>query len=467
VLSLNIPFKEKGLAKILVVDDDPDILELLRLSISDAGHEVHTAVTTDEAMRIISEIGADISFVDIMLQNGSGLDLLKKVRKLYPETTVIIMTGHQDMETAIEAMLGGAFDYFPKPIESSELIRIVERVLEEKKIEAIPFQQPRWYGSKILIGESKAMSGVYKMIGIASQSRATVLIHGETGTGKELIAKAIHRYSPQRDRPYVSVNCSALAETLLESELFGHEKGAFTGAIQRHRGKFEMANGGTIFLDEVGDIPPSVQVKLLRVLQEREFERVGGEETISVDVRVIAATNRDIPRLISEGKFREDLLYRLKVIIIDVPSLRERKEDIPLLVDYFIGKANSECHKHIKGVAPDVIDIFMRYDWRGNIRELENVISRAVLMARGNVLLKEHIPEIAPSPSTSLSHEDVIRPLDDVEKELIEKALGFTNWNKGKVCELLHISRPRLERKLKKYRIERVWSHSVNYSTNR
>lgn len=444
------------MAKVLIVDDDLDILDLLRLVMTRSGHEALTSMTGKEALGVVAEAKPDVAFVDMRLKNSSGLDLLSDIKRLYPETAVIIMTGYQDMGTAIKAMQGGAFDYVTKPLDTAHLINLVEKVLETRKAESSSVQQSSWQGKKEIIGKSKVMEEIYKLIGVASQNKTTVLIQGETGTGKELMARAIHYYSPQKEKPFIAVNCSALAETLLESELFGHEKGSFTGAIQRHKGKFELANGGTIFLDEIGDIPQIVQAKLLRVLQEREFERVGGEEALRVDVRVIAATNRDIPKLVAEGRFREDLFYRLKVITIDIPPLRERREDIPLLVDYCIGKANSEAHKEIKAVAPDVMNIFLRYDWKGNIRELENVVYRGVLMARGNVILKEHIPELDLSPVPAKSGSvDFIRSLDDIEKEAIEKTLRFTNWNKSKACELLKIPRPRLDRKIKKYGLKR------------
>ncbi len=443
------------MAKVLIVDDDLEILDLLRLVMTRSGHEVLTAMTGKEALGVVAEFNPDVAFVDMRLRNSNGLDLLSDIKRLYPETAVIIMTGYQDMGTAIKAMQGGAFDYVTKPVDTPQLINLVEKVLETKKAESSSVQQSSWQGKKEIIGKSKVMEEIYKLIGVASQNKTTVLIQGETGTGKELIARAIHYYSPQKEKPFIAVNCSALAETLLESELFGHEKGSFTGAIQRHKGKFELANGGTIFLDEIGDIPQIVQVKLLRVLQEREFERVGGEEAIRVDVRVIAATNRDIPKLVAEGRFRADLFYRLKVITIDIPPLRERREDIPLLIDYSIGKANSEVHKEIKAVAPDVMSMFLRYDWKGNIRELENVIYRGVLMARGNVILKEHIPELNLSPVPAKpGGVDFIRSLDDIEREAIENTLRFTNWNKSKACELLKIPRPRLDRKIKKYGLE-------------
>lgn len=444
------------MARILIVDDDPDILDLFSLSISRSGHEVLTAKTERQAGKIIEETCPEVALVDMRLQNSSGLDLLSSITKHYPDTAVIIITGYQDMGTAIQAMQGGAFDYISKPVDTAQLISLIDRVLEEKKAKSSSIQQPAWQGTKEIIGKSKVMEEIYKLIGVSSQTKTTVLIEGETGTGKELIARAVHQYSPQKTKPFIAVNCSALSETLLESELFGHEKGAFTGAAQRHRGKFEMANGGTVFLDEIGDIPPSVQVKLLRVLQEREFERVGGEETIKVDVRVVTATNKDISKLVAEGKFREDLFYRLKVITINVPALRERREDIPLLVDYFLGKANSEIHKDVKGVAPEVMNAFLRYDWKGNIRELENVVYRGVLMARRSVILKEHIPDLNQTPAkVKINDDELIRPLDDVEREAIERALKFTNWNKSKACEVLKIPRPRLDRKIKKYGLDR------------
>lgn len=444
------------MAKILLVDDDLDILELLRLSLERSGHKVLTAMTGREALSVIAEDNPDVAFVDMMLRNSNGLDLLSDIKRIYPEMAVIIMTGYQDMVTAIKAIQKGAFDYVSKPVDTAQLNSLIERVVEAKKTEPSMAQNSSWQGKKEIVGKSKVMEEIYKLIGVASQNKTTVLVLGETGTGKELIARAIHYYSPQKEKPFIAVNCSALTETLLESELFGHEKGAFTGATQRHRGKFELADGGTIFLDEIGDIPQSVQVKLLRILQERELERVGGEETIRVDVRVVAATNKDLPKLVAEGRFREDLYYRLKVITIDIPPLRRRREDVPLLVDYCIGKANSEVHKDVKVVAPEVMNMFLRYDWKGNIRELENVVYRGVLMARGNVILKEHVPELSNSQAPiKVESNNFIRPLDDIEKEAIEKALQLTSWNKSKTCEILKIPRPRLDRKIKKYGLEK------------
>lgn len=440
----------------LIVDDDQDILDLLNLVITRSGHEVFTAMTGKEALGLIADHNPDVAFVDMRLHNSNGLDLLNDIKKSYPETTVIIMTGYQDMGTAIKAMQCGAFDYVSKPVDTTQLLKIIERASQTRKTDTSSAANTQWQGKKEIVGKSKAMEEIYKLIGLASQNMTTVLIQGETGTGKELLARAIHYYSPQKESPFIAVNCSALAETLLESELFGHEKGAFTGAIQRHKGKFELANGGTIFLDEIGDIPQRVQIKLLRVLQEREIERVGGEETLKVNVRVVAATNRDIPRLVAEGSFREDLFYRLKVITLDIPPLRQRREDIPLLVDYCIGKANSEVHKEIKGVTPEVMNMLLRYNWKGNIRELENVIYRAVLIARGNVIVRDDVPELDLLPvSAKKEHVDAIRSLDDIEKEAIERTLQFTNWNKSKACDLLKIPRPRLDRKIKKFNLER------------
>ncbi len=444
---------------ILIVDDEPYIVDFLKVKMEQCGYRVLTASSGEGAMELIETENPAVVLSDIALPDINGIELLKRLHECRKDLYVILMTGYQDMETTVRAMQAGAFDYISKPINMDELEGMIRRAIEAHRLnDVIADLSPeifKNYAADTIIGKSKAMLEVFKLIGMASRTNATVMIQGETGTGKELVARAIHHYSNAKDRPFVPVNCSAMVETLLESELFGHEKGAFTGATYRKRGRFELASEGTIFIDEVGDIPLSIQTKLLRIIQERVFERVGGESPIKVKVRIIAATNQDLAKLIQQNLFREDLYYRLKVITINLPPLRERKEDIPILAEYLLDRINRELHKNVKKVDPNVMDIFMNYNWKGNVREMENVITRAILLSRGNVLLKEHIPgDIYVTASDGKTDTYEIRPLKDVEKDAIYRALAALNWHKGKVCNILGLPRPRLERKIKKYQLK-------------
>ena len=445
--------------KILVIDDDKSICESLSLYLSEEGFSVGVAYSAQEGLRKSQVETWDVIILDILLSDADGLDVLSAIKERDPDTSVIMITAFHDMPTTVRAMKLGAVEYIHKPLEIDELQAAIDRVLKRKAAggrkgqSTVPLSLN--FREHDIIGKSKAMKEIFKTIGIVSQSKTTVLIEGESGTGKELVAQAIHEHT-DKTKPFISINCSAIVETLLESELFGHERGAFTGATYRKSGKFELADSGTLFLDEIGDMSLNMQVKLLRVMQEREFERVGGKEKIKTDVRVIAATNKSLRELVAQGSLREDLYYRLNVIQIDVPPLRERREDIPLLVDYLIHKLNRELNKRISRIQSRALQSLVSRDWPGNIRQLENVLRRAVVHSHGEVLLEESLAEsvgdIVKSDTDPASSP--IKLLDEVEKEHILNALKFAQGNRGKVCELLGISRPTLQRKIRKYDIE-------------
>jgi len=394
--------------------------------------------------------------LDVRLPDGDGLEVLAELKRRNRDSGIIIITAFHDMETTIRAIKLGASEYIPKPIDVEELEKAIGRVLKASyssgQGDALRIDPSRDYAKGKIIGKSKAMKEIFKAIGKLSENRVTVLIEGETGTGKELIARAVHYHSPYKDHPFLAINCSAIVGTLLESELFGHEKGAFTGAISTKRGKFELAGEGTIFLDEVSEIPLELQAKLLRFLQEKEFHRVGGEKTLKSNARVIAATNRDLRQMVKEGRFREDLYYRLSVATIKVPPLRERTSDIPLLVEYLLQKINRELGMDIKSVEEGAIRRMVAYPWPGNVRELENVLTKAALVTQGDVILEEDIAsflsaqEETPKGSAAMS-------LEEVEREHILEVLQYAGWHYGKTCKLLGISRPTLRQKMKKYGI--------------
>jgi two-component system response regulator AtoC len=358
-----------GMAKILVIDDDRSICESLDLYLSEEGYECHTAVTGTDGLNKFVQVQPDLVILDIRLPDIDGFTVLEELREDDEDVKVIMITAFHDMDTTIRAMKAGAYDYIHKPINIDELEVSLQKALKtletEKKIGVLLTEQSRDYKVGDIIGSTKAMRDIFKTIGVVSQSRTTVLIQGESGTGKELIAKVIHN-NTAKNEPYIAVNCSAIVETLLESELFGHEKGSFTGAIGRKLGKFELAGTGTVFLDEISEMSINLQAKLLRVLQEMEFERVGGKERVKVRARIIAATNRDLKAIVKEGKFRDDLYYRLNIVTITLPPLRERYEDIPVLVDFLVKKINKDLHKNIAGVSKEMMEVFRQYGWPGN-----------------------------------------------------------------------------------------------------
>ncbi|MCK4427052.1 MAG: sigma-54-dependent Fis family transcriptional regulator [candidate division Zixibacteria bacterium] len=445
--------------RILIVDDEKSQRDMLAGFLEKEGYSIATAESGFEAIELCENKYFEVALIDLKMPGMDGIELLQKLKEMNPEIQAIMITAHGSIETAVEAMKLGAYHYVNKPINLDELKLNIKKALENYHLLAenkyLKEELEEKYKDVQIIGESKAIKGVLSTVSRVAKSKSMVLIRGESGTGKELVARAIHALSDRAERRFIPVSCAALPETLLESELFGHEKGAFTGAIKRREGRFELADGGTLFLDEIGDIPLETQVKLLRAIEFQEFERLGGKETLKVDVRIISATNQDLEKKTNEGTFREDLYYRLNVISIFIPPLRERKEDLMLLVDHFIKKANQKCGKSIKGMTTEVKDIILDYDWPGNVRELENVIERGVVLSRIDVIDKNDLPYfglIKPKeavPSANLS-------LRDMEKNHILNALKMTDWNLGKTADILGIHRNTLRLKMKEYGIEKV-----------
>jgi two-component system response regulator AtoC len=451
---------------LLIVDDDRSLLESLKLHFEDrGGFNVATATTAQGAVRIATESTPALVILDMMLPDRSGLDIVSQIQAACGDTPIIIVTAHHDMETTIRAMKAGAFDYIHKPFsDPAALDMVVERALRvralSRRASAVDVDAASTAKLGSIVGQSKQIQDLVKEIGKVAGSRTTVLISGESGSGKELLARVIHNYSYDEPRPFIGINCSAIVDTLLESELFGHEKGAFTGAVANKPGKFEVAEDGTVFLDEIGDMSLMLQAKLLRVLQEREFERVGGVKRIKLRARVIAATHCNLDEEVAARRFREDLYQRLKVITLHIPPLRERKEDIPPLVHHLLVRINEKVHKRVTRVPPEVLDRLVELPWRGNVRELENVLTRAVVLAPGDVLLGDHLPPPERDAATPISGppdgkvSQRIPTLAEAECRLVIQALIAAGGHKGKTCALLGISRPTLERKLQKYRID-------------
>ncbi len=441
--------------EILLIEDDASAREGLKIALEEEGYSVIEASTGEEGLKWIKRKHIPLLITDLKLPGINGMEVLKKTLKISPSTEVIILTAYGTVENAVEAMKEGAYHYLTKPIHLDEFLIVVKKALDhyklKEKVELLEKELEERYSFENIIGTSRKMREVFQTITQVAPTKAPVLITGESGTGKELVARAIHRRSDRKDKPFVVIHCGALVTTLLESELFGHEKGAFTGAIESKPGRFELADGGTIFLDEISEIEPSVQVKLLRVLQEQEFERVGGVKTIKVDVRILSATNVNLDERVKEGKFREDLYYRLKVITIHLPPLRERKEDIPLLVHAFIKEASQANRKEIKGITSRALTVLMNYHWPGNVRELKNVIESMVILAKKDVLTVNDIPPYIRSPGEK---EDYVTiklgtPWHEIEKELIFAALRKSGGNKSRAAEILGLSRRTLYRKLR------------------
>ena len=460
--------------QVLIVDDEANIRKVLSAQIKAAGYQVVEATNGIEALGIITRGEIDAVISDLRMPQLDGLGLLKRVQEIEIAPPVIVITAHGSMSTAIEAMKLGAFDFITKPFDKTELLNALRKATSthahaiESQSGSLDFE-----GRFDIIGTSSSMQSVYKIIEKAADTPSTVLITGESGTGKELIATALHHQSQRADEPLIRVNCAAIPSDLIESEFFGYEQGAFTGAVSSKPGRFELADGGTLFLDEIAEIPPEVQVKLLRALQESEFERIGGVKTIKVDVRVIAATNRNLLEDIDEGRFREDLYYRLNVVPIELPPLRERREDIPLLVKAFIEKYNRRLGKDLTGASAEAIQALMTYQWPGNIRELENVIERGLLFAESTALTMDDLNEQikrsrvqlgdAPPLTSAVeitedvgqrSMKDIVRSATDhLERGLITKALEETNGNVTRAAHLLQISRKGLQNKMKELRL--------------
>ncbi|NMC97097.1 MAG: sigma-54-dependent Fis family transcriptional regulator [Deltaproteobacteria bacterium] len=452
---------------ILVIDDDASIAETLDLYLTEEGYNVRTALTGTEGLNQYVQEPSDVVILDIRLPDIDGFTVLEDLKEENENVKVIMITAFHDMETTIQAMKSGAFDYIHKPVNVDELDLAIKKALKslemEKKIDGLLMEPSRSFRVGDIIGTGNEMREIFKIIGTVSQSRTTVLIQGESGTGKELSAKVVHN-NTSPDEPFIAVNCSAIVETLLESELFGHEKGSFTGAVARKLGKFELARFGSVFLDEISEMSVNLQAKLLRVLQEMEFDRVGGKEKVKVNARIMAATNKDLKALVKEGKFRDDLYYRLNIVSITLPPLRARRQDIPPLIDYLLTKINLDLHKKIIGVSDEVMEIFMQYTWPGNVRELENLLVRACVVAKGQVLGVNDFPELGKEEAAGpagdrdanlfqASEPGKLLTLDEVEERYIRKVIKETDKNKGEICEILGVSRPTLERKLEKYGI--------------
>ena len=447
--------------RILVVDDEASHRKMIEAVLSAEGYEVAQAEDGREAISAIEYRFYDLIIMDVRMPNVDGIEALQKIKHISPDIPIIIMTAYASVGTAVEALKSGAYDYLIKPLDIDELKILVDKALRYKQLEQENLYlkerlQDRFDFSSI-IGRSPAMKKLFETMALVAPSEATVLIVGESGTGKELIANAIHQNSPRKDMPFIKVNCAALPETLLESELFGHEKGAFTGAIARKQGRFQLAHKSSILLDEIAEMAPATQAKILRVLQEREFEPVGSGQTMKVDTRVIAATNRNLEEEIQQGRFREDLYYRLNVVTVDVPPLRQRREDIPFLSDFFLKQYAEKNRRLIKGFTPRATDLLMRYDWPGNVRELENIIERAVIMARGEMITPLEFPADLQHLDEELKDTRIDftpgRSLKEVEKVMILRTLEETGGNRTHAARILGISRRTLQLKLKEYGI--------------
>jgi len=445
--------------RILIADDEEAARRGLGQILTEDGYEVFLASDGEEALRQVAQESPDILLTDLRMPGMDGHELLNRVRQGYPDMTVVIMTAHGTIRSAVQALQEGAEDYLTKPIDVEELEHLLDRLRKKKALLAetrvLRERLDDKYRFENIIGRSSEMLEVFRLVEKVAPTQASILIGGDSGTGKELIAQAIHQRSPRRDAPFVKVSCAALPETLLESELFGHERGSFTGAVARRAGRFELAAGGTIFLDEIGDVQPGMQVKLLRFLQERQFERVGGNRTLTVDVRVIAATHRDLPALIREGKFREDLYYRLNVIEIVLPPLRTRTQDIPLLVDFFVQKFAVANGKEIAGLNEETLAALMAYSWPGNVRELEHAIERAIILARDRTLDLSLFPVIPRPEVPSKRPAGLVVPgatLDEIERDAIQRTLEAVGGSTTRAAAILKISPRTIQYKMKQYR---------------
>ena len=450
------------MANVLIVEDNTSISELLSMQMEDLGHTAFVAPDLHNARALCDGGEIDAVLLDYQLPDGSGMDLLQEIKVSDPELPIIMVTGVGDTALAIEAMKEGAYDFIRKPMDEVELKTTLGNALNtsrlSRKVATITSSADYQVSVGSIIGQSNAIIQVCKTIGRVAESDTSVLITGECGTGKEVVAKALHHHS-SRPGLFIPINCSAIVETLLESELFGHEKGSFTGAHARKEGKFEIANDGTLFLDEIGEMPLTLQPKLLRILQERSFERVGGHQTLHTSARIIAATNRTLTEMVKDKSFREDLYYRLNIVTIHLPPLRERMEDLPLLTEHLLHKNNVKLHKTIKGLASSAWSMLKRYSWPGNVRELENVLARAVVLAPGDTITPDLL-NISPDGSdraepaqadAERSDEPELISLEQLEARQVQAILTHTRWHKGKACEILGISRPALERKIAKY----------------
>ena len=455
---------------LLVIDDEESVRYSFRSIFSVDGAEVLTAATGQEGLKIAREKNPDVVVVDLQLPDQSGLEVFSEIHDLAPKKPVIFITAHGTTQTAIEAMKRGAFDYLIKPLDLERLTQVIERAFQAARLMSVPAVLPVEDFTDQIVGRSAVMQEMCKMIGRIAPQDVNVLITGESGTGKELVARALYSHSRRADKPFLAVNCAAIPEQLLESELFGHEAGAYTGATRRRIGKFEQCGGGTLFLDEIGDMPALLQAKILRVLQEQRFERLGGNEIIQTHVRVLAATNQDLPKLIAEGRFRKDLYYRLNSVTIHVPSLRQRLEDVAELAHYFLFRFNRELSMDLRGFAPEVLEKFQAYAWPGNVRELQGAVKQAMLNASGHLILPEFLADslmqpavreavvVTEFPNLSVLIDKLIpeangqlhdRVIAAVERMLFTKVLEHTHGNQGKACEMLGLNRSTLRHRLR------------------
>jgi len=447
--------------KILVVDDEPLMQEFLLEALERRNpYEVDLAENGKEALKKIKNDSFQLIISDIRMPDISGMDLLEKIKKIDPNCGVILITAYGTVQMAVQAMKQGAFDFITKPLNVDQIEMVVDKYFKFRDLQTentyLKDEINRQYGFSNIIGKSEKMKRVFEIVEMVAQSRATVLIRGASGTGKELIARAIHYHSGRRDKPFIKTNCAALPDGLIESELFGHERGAFTGAIRATKGRFELADGGTLLLDEISEMSLPLQAKLLRVLQEKEFEKVGNPETVQVDVRVIATTNRDLKEEVRKGTFREDLYYRLNVVPIELPPLRERKDDIPLLIEHFIRKYSRDNHKEISGIDKDALKLLMKYNWPGNVRELENTIERAVVISKDSVLSTQHFLTFNAFEEDWQGENSIwqgnTKNLKEIERRKILEVLRETNGNRTRAAEELGISVRTLRNKLREFR---------------
>jgi len=440
---------------ILIIEDDPLVRKTLASQLAKKGFDITVAETGEAGVRTFAESSPDLVLLDVRLPDIDGLEVLRRIKERNRRAVILVMTAFDDMKTTVEAVKLGAFEYLVKPLNTTELDLTIDKAFQvrslEERVSYLVEERSKEYTIDNIIGRSAGMRSVFKIIGSVANTRTNVLIQGESGTGKELVAKAIHYHSPFRDEPFIVINCSAIQDTLLESELFGHVKGAFTDAVSETKGKFEIAGKGTLFLDEVGDVSPNLQSKLLRVIESRDFMKVGGEKVLKTEARIIAATNQNLMSLIDKGRFREDLFYRLKVVEIALPALRERREDIPDLVAYLLEKINRELRRSVRKVPPEVMKILTDLPWRGNVRELENALTRAVILAKGDVVLKENLPL---EPDEKRAFPDELVPLEEVEKKYIQHVLSAVKGSKTRASQILQISRPTLDKKIKDYGLD-------------
>ena len=444
--------------RVLVVDDDVGICRTLQLHLTGNGYDIDVAHSVEQGLGHAQRTVPDLVILDIRMPGLSGLDGLVEFKNRFPDVHVIMITAFHDMDSTIEAMQSGAEDYIHKPIDIDELDSAIARILAPDRSKTVETgDSGNGVGGNTMVGRSHAMKEVYKTIGLVATSPVTVLITGESGTGKELVARAIHRVSTHSNGPFVAVNCAALVETLLESDMFGHEKGSFTGAINRQPGKFALAKDGTIFLDEIAELSPAMQAKLLRVLQEKEFTPVGAKHAEKTTARVIAATNVDLKERVQQGSFRNDLYYRLQVVNIQLPPLRERKEDILDLVQALLARINTQLDRNVRQLSMDVITCLQDYHWPGNVREMENVLAKAVALCPGNVITRDLVGDICEPRNSSQSSPEELPlsqwSLDDITCAHVRRVLEATHWHKGQACDVLGISRPRLRRMINQFEL--------------